>query len=100
MLEHEADAALAQGELIGIDVAEEDLPAIDLFEARNGPQQRRLARSRRTEQGYEFARFDLQRNAAQGRVAAEALGQVLHGHGNGHGETPVQWRCDAASSPA
>jgi hypothetical protein len=37
VLEHEADAALAQGELIGIDVAKKDLPAIDLFETGNGP---------------------------------------------------------------
>ncbi len=100
MLEHEADAPLAQAELVGIDVAEEDLAAVDLFEAGHGPQQGRLARSRGAEQGDEFARLDLQRNAAQGRIAAEALGQVLHGHGNGHGRAPVQWRCDAASSPA
>ena len=88
VLEHEADAALAQAELAGIDVAKEHLSRFGLFKPGHGAQQRRLAGTRRPQQRHEFARRDIERDALQGRIAAIVLFEVSDLHGNGHGESP------------
>ena len=71
-----------------VDIAEEHVSGFGLFQPRNRPQQRRLARARWPEQCNQFARGDVQRHALQRGVSAIALFEISDLHGYGHLWTP------------
>ncbi len=89
MLEDETDAAFAQGELVGVYVAEENFAGIKFFKAGNGAEQRGFAGTRRAEQGHQFAAINIERHTAQGRKAAEVFFDVFYADGYGHGFAPA-----------
>jgi hypothetical protein len=72
-LEDEANALLAQAGAIGIvqrgkiDAVNDDAPAGSACEAAEQVKERRLAGSRRTDDGYKFATRNLERDTADGR---------------------------------
>ena len=60
MLEHHRDAALARRQAVDAAAFEPDLAGVGGLEPGDDPQQGRLARSRRAEEGDELARFERQ----------------------------------------
>ncbi len=83
VLEDEADAALAHGDIGGVLLAEIDRAAVGIFEAGDHAQDRRLAGTGRAEQRDELAAFDIERDAVHGTEGLELLDHVfeadLHG---------------------
>ncbi len=73
MLEDEADAAIAHGNVCRILFAEMDLAAIGKFEAGHHAQDGRLAGAGRAEQRHQFAALDVERDAMHGAEGFEGL---------------------------
>ncbi len=76
MLEHEADIALADAVRQRILAVELHLAFVRPLEARDDAQQRRLARTGRTEQRDQFAGADIELDLVERGEIAEALGDV------------------------
>ena len=76
VLEHEADAAVADVLRRGILVVEQDGPRVGDLEARDDPQQRRLAGARRPDQRDELPARHVEGDVVEGGKGAEALGDV------------------------
>ncbi|MDT4853426.1 hypothetical protein FQZ97_876910 [compost metagenome] len=77
VLEHEADAAVAHRYVGRILIAEIDVAAIGEFEARDHPQDRRLAGTGRTEQRNKLAALNLQGDVLDGAEGLESLDDVV-----------------------
>src|SRR5712671_4278948 len=54
VLEHHGDVAVARGQVVNDPIADADITAADVLEARNHAQRRRLAAARRADQGHEL----------------------------------------------
>ena len=79
VLEDETDLAAAHVAAGHVFVVELDRPAagVGLLQSGDDPQERRLARSGRAEQGHQFARFHGQADVLEGVEGAEGLADVL-----------------------
>ena len=79
MLEDETHLAAAHVAAGHVFVVELDRPAagVGLLQSGDDPQERRLARAGRAEQGHQFARFHGQADVPQGMEGAEGLADVL-----------------------
>ncbi len=103
MLEDEADAALAHGDVGRVLIAEQDAAAIGVFEAGDHAQDGRLARARRSEKRDQFAADNLERDAADGAEGVEGLFDLveddLHRTGSTAGTAGVT-RLGRAARPA
>ena len=79
MLEDETDLAAAHVAAGHVFVVELDRPAagVGLLQSGDDPQERRLARAGRAEQGHQFARFHGQADVLEGMEGAEGLADVL-----------------------
>ncbi|KAF0120033.1 MAG: phenol hydroxylase [Methylocystaceae bacterium] len=82
VLKHHADMAVLHGEIGRVLAVEEDPATIGRIEARDHPQQRRLAGARGSKQRDEFARLNVKANVAQGRKGAEILLDSLDANGS------------------
>ena len=78
-------------------VVDEDRTSAGALDAREAAQQRRLTRTRRTEQDQEGARIDVERDVVQCRLVGERLGETAQGDADGaaarrraHERTPLQ----------
>src|SRR5690606_154671 len=76
MLEHEAHLTLAHVHSGGVLAGKQDAAPVGRLQARDDPQQRRLAAARGPEQGDEFDRVDVQRHIVQRPEVAEFLADV------------------------
>src|SRR5690606_32287840 len=83
VLEDEANLALAHMDVGRVFAVKQDLAGVGPLQASNDAQQGRLARTGRTEQGYELTLRNFQIHVVQGYEAAEAL--VNLAHSNAHG---------------
>ena len=77
VLEDDRDVAVARPEVGDVLVVEQHAPGVELLEAEDRAQRRRLARARRPEDGEELAVGDVERDVVHGRHAAEALADAL-----------------------
>ena len=77
MLEDHAEAATLGRQRIDPLVAQADGAGIGPLETGDDAQQRRLAAARRSEQRQDLAGSDLERDAFEDRLVAEALGDAL-----------------------
>jgi hypothetical protein len=100
VLEHEAHVAVLHALVGGVLTLDQHATGIGSLEARDYPQQRGLARARRTQEGHQLAGRDLERNVGEGLEAAEALGDVLDldGHGSFLSTHALSARVTSASS--
>jgi hypothetical protein len=76
VLEHEPDAADRDVLRRGILVVEQDGTRVGNLEARDDPQQRRLARARRPDQGDELPARHVEGDIVEGGKRAELLGDM------------------------
>ena len=76
VLEDEADAAPAHVLPRLVLSLEEDLPGVGPLEAGDDPQEARLARARRAEEGHELPRRDVEAHVVHGDEVAEPLGDA------------------------
>src|SRR5204862_7314352 len=79
LLEDEADVALLGGQRGRIRPLDADRPRVRVLQARDHPQERRLAASARPEQGGERPVRHLDRDVFEGDEVTEALADVLDG---------------------
>src|ERR1700719_573761 len=77
MLKHEPDLALADADRAGVLAMEQHLAGIGRLQARDYPQQRRLARSRKPKQRNQLTGFDMQVDIVNRNEVAELLADVL-----------------------
>ena len=77
MLEHETDIALTHAQVGGLFVVEMDAATVWRVKSRDNPQKRRLARSRRAQQGDQLAGLNLQADVIERDKVAEAPGYVF-----------------------
>ena len=82
VLKNHADMAVLHGQIGRVLAVEEDPAAIGRIEARDHPQQRRLAGARGSKQRDEFARLNVEADVAQGRKGAEILLDSLDANGS------------------
>jgi len=78
VLEHETDVALAHVGAGAVFAVEEHMAAVGHFQPGDDAQQRRLARTRRPEQGHQFAGRDVQVQRVANDGLAEGLVQIAH----------------------
>ena len=76
-LEHQVDRALVGRHVGHVGAVDQDSPAGRVLEAREHPQQRRLAAAGAAEDREQFALLDLERNVVDGGDVAVALGDAL-----------------------
>ena len=76
MLEHEADAAVADVALRGVLALEEDLALVGALQAGDDPQQAGLARARRAQQRGQLAAREHQAHVVHGHEVPEPLRDV------------------------
>ncbi len=77
MLENEADATVADGNVGSVLIAEIDVAAIGIFEPRDHAQDGGLARARGAEQRHQFAAADIERDSMHGAEGIEGLDDVF-----------------------
>ena len=85
LLEHKPDLTRRSAGKGHVALIEQHLTAFWKLQPGNDPQQGGLARARRPEQGQEFARFNIQTNPAQGRIARKLFFDGANGNGHGAG---------------
>ena len=83
VLEHQAHAALARGDVRDVAAVQGDAPVIDAGEPGNRAQQRALAAAARSEQHEELPVADVERDVVDDRRAAVVLGDLVEEDGHG-----------------
>ena len=83
VLKHQADAALARGDVRDVAAVQGDAPVIDAGEPGDGAQQRALAAAARSQQHEELAVADVEGDVVDDRRAAVVLGDLVEDDGHG-----------------
>ncbi len=86
VLEDEADIPVLGPDVRGVLARDQDLAVVGELETGDDPEERRLARAARPEQGSQRAAFDVERDIVERREVAEALRDVTDE--NGHYTVP------------
>ena len=98
MLKDEADLAIAGMQMRGLLAGKQHLPAIGTLHSRNDAQQRRLAATRRTEEGNEFPSRNVQVDVFKRHETAKAFADRAYFNAHESDLTNL-WHAQRADSP-